>query len=541
MSRSRPFRHTAGYCCLCALIVLAGSGRPAMSQCEPLGQINGTIPDAFLGYEMDTLSDTDGDGVREIIATDPFTGNGRAIVYSGRTGEVIHEKTGESPGDFFGADVSNLGDLDQDGIDDFGVTANYWPDGDLRGRAYLYSGLDGTLIRTFEGENSGDVLGTIAGVGDLTGDGIPEIALGAFAADTSSGAPDGVVWVRSGADWTLVHMWEGDNPLSTDGSQFGGNIVAIGDLTGDGVSEIAVSAVRYFVSGLGTQTGSVTLFSGRTGSLVRSLFGTDAGGLFGGSIFNASDLNGDGVDEIGISAQWARVGNFDKAGKVYVFSGDDQTVFRTWSGISTFESFGLQAENVGDFNGDGVDDTMISAPYYSSSRGRAHVYSGADGSQICRWDGSSGSDIFGSDIAAMGDINHDGYPDVASSTLGEDTDGLSNNGAVTMYAGGCSSFALLVGDLRWREIARLKADCAPADTLIHFVYSLRGPGSTYIPPLDLTLDLDSPRLAGSARSDSAGRALIAIQLPDRSGPLPLWLQAAAQGQKSGVVRRLIID
>ncbi len=128
--------------------------------------------------------DMDGDGLAEIYAADwsnaargPSTG--RIYVHSGRTGARLLTLTGETAGDGFGTSPSVAGDVDGDGRADLIVGA--WQYGKVAisgGRAYLFSGRDGRLLRTFTDRTPGDTLGFDAvGLGDVDADGTVDLLL----------------------------------------------------------------------------------------------------------------------------------------------------------------------------------------------------------------------------------------------------------------------------------------------------------------------------------------------------------------------------
>ena len=131
-----------------------------------------------LGYMFVSVpGDMNGDGVSEIYASDwsneargPSTG--RIYVHSGRTGQRLLTLTGETAGDGFGTSPSMAGDVDGDGRADLIIGA--WNSGKVAvsaGRAYLYSGKSGKLLKTFTCRTPGDTFGFDAvGLGDVDGD-----------------------------------------------------------------------------------------------------------------------------------------------------------------------------------------------------------------------------------------------------------------------------------------------------------------------------------------------------------------------------------
>jgi hypothetical protein len=130
--------------------------------------------------------DLDGDGVRDVYASDWSNAarghsTGRVYVYSGRTGRPLLTLSGENAGDGFGTSPSVAGDVDGDGRPDLIVGAWQYGRAALSGgRAYLYSGRDGRLLRTFTDRVPGDTLGFDAvGLGDVQGEGSIALLLSA--------------------------------------------------------------------------------------------------------------------------------------------------------------------------------------------------------------------------------------------------------------------------------------------------------------------------------------------------------------------------
>lgn len=175
-----------------------------------LFEFEGQTPGSQFGHAIDSAGDVDGDGVLDIIVGAPYDDSGgiesgAAYVYSGADGIMLHALCGDTPGDHFGWAVSRLGDVNRDGLDDFLVGA---PDDDTfapqSGRAFLFSGQDGTVLAEVEGTWSGFRVGSaVRGVGDLDGDGVPDWLVGARG-DSTFG--NGSIRALSGSDGTELFV-----------------------------------------------------------------------------------------------------------------------------------------------------------------------------------------------------------------------------------------------------------------------------------------------------------------------------------------------
>ena len=138
-----------------------------------------------LGYMFVSVpGDADGDGVPDVYASDWSNAargrsTGRIYMASGASGKILYSLTGETAGDGFGTSPSMAGDVDGDGRADLIVGA--WQFGGAAasgGKAYLYSGRDGHLLKTYTCRTPGDTLGFDAvGLGDVDGDGTADLLI----------------------------------------------------------------------------------------------------------------------------------------------------------------------------------------------------------------------------------------------------------------------------------------------------------------------------------------------------------------------------
>jgi hypothetical protein len=148
--------------------------------------------------------------------------------------------------------VAAAGDVNGDGVGDLLVGA---PRVAFIGYAYVFSGADGTILRTFVGENYDDLFGRQAiRCGDMDGDGIAEYAISAERADHTSNDA-GRVRVFSGQTGAVLYYFDGDG----GGVSLGSSLAALGDVNSDGVADLAVAQWKH-------HPGSVKVFSGTCSS-----------------------------------------------------------------------------------------------------------------------------------------------------------------------------------------------------------------------------------------------------------------------------------
>ena len=329
----------------------------------------GSTGDAF-GYSVAEMGDLDSDGLSEVLvgaigADNNGRNSGSVFILDGDTGNVLLRVDGEGAGDLLGVDVIGLDDLDGDGSKDFAAGSPYYEgaNGFFSGRAYVFSGADGSVLDTIEGLAAGDMLGSALAFGDIDGDGIKELMVSAI----GHGNMDGDV--RAFNFNQTTGALEEDVPLSdmlvgsTNSEWFGFALDcpgSISPLLGDG---LVVGAP------FDSTTGSASLFAvhpGNAGSGLLSKFNflpTLAGPPVKGVGISVSALKGDsGAIYLAAGAP------INHGGSVFVWDvslGFPNT--HRIDGVNLGAHFGFSVALLDDSNFDGEPDLAIGEP------GNSHI------------------------------------------------------------------------------------------------------------------------------------------------------------------------
>src|SRR5262245_24846145 len=188
---------------------------------------------------------------------------------------------------------------------------------------------------------------------------------------------------------------------SADGNRFGSAIATIGDVDNDGVDDVLVGEPNYTVA-TSTEAGHITVYSGRTGAVIRTDTGFFGREHLGTCVARAGDIDGDGVDEYLVGDP----GFVQDAGAVYIYNGKTGARYY-YSSLVSGTHEGDSVAGLGDVDGDGVPDFVVGAP----KDGSISVVSGKTNHFLYgRYDPNPGN-LFGASIAGCGDLDHDGFAD----------------------------------------------------------------------------------------------------------------------------------
>jgi len=353
-------------------------------------------------------------------------------VLSGADATPLFGVNGFSAGENFGSSVAGIGDVDHDGIPDLLVGApNASVAASAAGRFYVLSGAGGALLLERDGDNPGAHLGqSVAGPGDCNGDGAPELLVGAPGSN-AFGAGAGRASLLSGATGAALVVVGGAAP----GDQCGFAVAAAGDLDGDGALDLLVGSPQASPGGLAL-AGSVRAVSSASGAVLLTVAGTLAGGQLGSSVAGLGDLDADGMDDLVAGAPYSS-GELEHVGRVTVYSGADGALLQSTTGSAAGDALGWSVGDAGDVDDDGRGDVLVGAigsgGLDPGAAGTARVLSGRDASVLAIFGGLAVGDQTGAAVAGAGDLDGNGLPDVIVGSPGSDGP-AQNAGKVTFFS-----------------------------------------------------------------------------------------------------------
>ncbi len=361
----------------------------------------------------------------------------------------------------FGSSIANIGNLNNVGVYDIAVGAPFNGTGAVYMLLMNSGGLLSDTIKIDNNTVNGPVLldddqfgSSIANIGDLNGDGISDIAVGA-SGDGTGGSSRGAIhlmFMSNDSVGAISHTIEissatVNGPVLLDDDQFGSSIANIGDLNGDGISDIAVGAIGDDTGGSlrgaihvmlmnrnGTVSSTMTI-NGATpnGPTIGDYYG------FGGSIAGVDDLNGDNIKDILVSSSVVstiHLLHMNRNGTVSstIVASSDATLGNP--DLDGSDRLGSSLVDIGDLNGDGISDIIAGASFdeimgsddgldtgaiyvlYMNNSGIAFNYTQI-GNNTVNGLVLDRNDAFGYSIADIGDLNGDGISDIVVGAPGD--------------------------------------------------------------------------------------------------------------------------
>ena len=499
--------------------------------------------------------DLNGDGLSDLVVRngDSSVGKELYVVFGsdelpeelwvdaldGNNGFVVHGSLDEQ--DSFGTEAIGVGDVNGDGIGDYVASAeNKDVQGEQNaGAAYIFFGSDQDAPPSIEadqlvrdgagfvllGEGGADISpGRNVAGGDLNGDGLADAV---FATALSSGVAYVIFGTAALPRVLRPSDLDGTDGMTIDGTdhELLGSDLAIGDVNGDGLDDIALGATNW------GSAGAAYVVFGSPGLpdrlSVADLDGTNGFALRGvgsgddtGSGVAVADLDGDGLDDIMIGARYADPGDRLQAGAAYVVFGSaegwpPEVSLADLDGDEGFAIWGSQPSSVmgnvqwlGDINADGFEDLGLndsSAPYvlYGGPRPYPAVI------DLALPDDERGISILGGTVpTGVGDVNADGLDDFSAADV------VAPPGGAGYVVFGRSTLELAVAGSCPGEVV-LEITGAPPGAAVWIAFAdERGESELALGPCaGRSLSLSDPGLLATLVADAAGGATTTLDVP----------------------------
>jgi hypothetical protein len=470
----------------------------------------GEVEDDRLGESLGFLGDQDSDGDDEMLFGAPGHDNvalglaATGALYMNRGAPEGLDSTdfaslrvdasgrwdvkieGTRPGAFFGSSVTS-GDVNGDGVDDI-IAGSYGArvPGFEMGAAYVFYGpvADGEYDAEdadfiFKGSGVSDQAGISVASGDLNGDGIDDIAMGAPGQDLSASDAGGVFVMFGDAGLAGdVNTGSADAYLTgTDAGSLYGLTTEVMDINGDGQDDLIVGAPRDFALDEGSVSVVLGPLSGGAAVADATYTGLSGGDSIGWSLSEAGDVNGDGFPDLLVGSNNNAAYLILGGASLAVSSDINVAASYIFSGL-TSQRLAESVAGIGDMDGDGYSDFALSAhrdddggnnagaaivvygaadyDAYADANGvieandvegKGRVESGTtfptySASNLGYYEGGkllggNDGDQFGRPIVGGGDFNGDGVPDfAAASTRYDGAAGVDDVGRVYVFPAG---------------------------------------------------------------------------------------------------------
>lgn len=306
---------------------------------------------------------------------------------------------------WFGRELAGLGDVNADGHDDYATsTAEINYNGQtFCGAVYGVDGRTGTILWVSYGQPYDQLGSSLTAVGDLNGDGRTDLAA---SRGRGSNLPVGAPFIRMLDGKTGATLFEIPRPIYT--IVYGSTTCPAGDWNQDGVPDLAVGDPSYFPPGQ-RDLGAVFIHSGVDGALLQRIEGFASGHQFGMFISGGGDADGDGRTDLMVRGYW-QVG-----GSLHLIQGGTGAEIYRLDSLTGNGYFGSRSAFLHDLDGDDSAELLIkdglSGP---RDQGEVDLFSGRTGTLIRRWfpDHYARVDNFGNTLSQAGDVDADGFEDI---------------------------------------------------------------------------------------------------------------------------------
>ncbi len=457
-----PFWHAALMAALLAVLPAAQAASHPMLRAAALPAPDVTLEinqySAHLGTSAAAAGDVNGDGYADIIVganayDNGQTNEGAAFIFHGSASGIhttpaatLESNQAEA---LLGSSVSGAGDINGDGYADVIAGAPAYDNGQTNeGAVFVYygssSGVNLASRIILESNQAEAYLGTsVAGAGDINGDGYDDIVAGAYLYDNGQ-ENEGAIFIYYGSP-------SGLNPTPTileynqRGLHLGTSVAGAGDVNQDGYDDVIAGAPEY--SNGQSREGAALLYPGSSSGLVTPpaiLESNQASALLGTSVAGAGDVNQDGYPDIIVGAPFYDKGQ-DNEGAAFVYHGSASGVNTTPASILEGNLAGAQlggsVSGAGDINCDGYADVIAGADnttHNLTQEGAAYVFygssAGIDPASVVILESNLAGARLGASVAGAGDVNGDGCADFIAGAPGYDH-GQTDEGAVFVYYG----------------------------------------------------------------------------------------------------------
>lgn len=438
----------------------------------------GTVPNVVLesdqvgasfGNAVSTAGDVNGDGFSDLLVGAPnwesdlamLSSEGAIFIYHGSATGISTvpsaTRRANSAAKYMGWSVACAGDIDNDGYSDIitgGWLAAYGQFNE--GAAWVYkggpTGIAATPIHRLERNQGAAQFGySVAGAGDVNGDGYSDVVVGSHAFDLAV-ANDGATFIYHGGP---TNLGAGLNPAPA--TFFTGpagtlrsswTVASAGDVNGDGFSDIITG--HYLANNGGPlEEGVASIHHGSptgvstTASTI--LDGAQASAWFGRSVSSAGDMNGDGYADVIVGAVTFTAGQ-SLEGAAFLFLGSpagvSTTFHRRYELNQPGANMGESVAVAGDVNGDGFSDVIVGAENFGGALlGGVAIYHGGTeftaATPTLSWSYGLTNGLAGTSVAHAGDVNGDGYGDLIVG-VPDATSTLAGEGIVHVHYGSTS-------------------------------------------------------------------------------------------------------